>query len=354
MTERALFRRYPSTRSMPHRAIADLPTPVEPLADLAEELGLGSLSVKRDDLSGTLYGGNKTRKLEFLLGDAIDKGHDEVWTVGAIGSNHVLATSIWSRELGLKPGALHYPQPMTDHVRHNLLALSTTDPDLHLTGTVTLPFQMFKTKLKEWLNTNPGVYYVSGGGSSPVGVIGYVEAALEFVEQVEAGECERPDRIYVAAGTCGTFAGLLLGFALAKFDVEVVGVRVVDKVITNSFAVTKLYHGAARLLAEFGVESAPELSHRDVLMRDAFFGPGYGEPTDAGLEAMRVIDEHGGPHLEPTYTAKAFSAVLAEAKSSQGMNILYWHTLSSADLSERIARGGVDRLPSEYAHFFDE
>jgi D-cysteine desulfhydrase len=325
------------------------------MRSLASELGLHKLLVKRDDLTGRLYGGNKTRKLEFLLGEAIARGHDEIWTVGAIGSNHVLATSIWSRELGLKPGALHYPQPMTAHVHHNLMALSTTDPELTLTSSVTtLPFHMFKTKLKEWLNTNPGVYYVAGGGSSAVGVIGYVEAALELAEQIAAGEFDRPDRIYVAAGTCGTFAGLLLGFAYAGLNIRVIGVRVVDKVITNGPKVASLYNDAAKLLHTFGVPMPPRLSYRDVELRDAFFGPGYGEATPEGLAAMQASDAHHGPHLEPTYTAKTFSALIAEAGDAADETVMYWHTLSGVDLSDRIAEGSVDRLPPAYAAFFGE
>jgi D-cysteine desulfhydrase len=338
---------------MPHRAIADVPTPVVSMPVLAEELGVQGLLIKRDDQSGRLYGGNKTRKLEFLLGDAMDKGHDEVWTVGAIGSNHVLATSIWARELGLKPGALHYPQQMTDHVRHNLLALSTTAPNLTLTSSVSaLPFHLFKTKLKEWLSTNPEVYYISGGGSSGVGVVGYVDAALELAEQIEAGECERPDRIYVAAGTCGTLAGLLLGFAYANLPVRVIGVRVVDKVITNAPNVARLYHEGARYLSQFGVPMPESLSYRDVELRDDYFGDGYGQPTDVGLDAIRLLEEHGGPHLEPTYTAKTFSAVVAEADDASDETVMYWHTLSGADLSERLADGSIDKLPAEYAAFF--
>lgn len=342
---------------MPHVAIADLPTPVEQLVEVGEEIGLPNLWIKRDDLSGSLYGGNKTRKLEFLLGDALDKNHKEVWTVGAIGSNHVLATAIWSRHLGLAPGALHYPQPVTEHVRHNLLALSTTDPELNLVGTAAaLPFHLLKSKLKEWLNTNPDVYYVAGGGSSAVGVIGYVEAALELAEQVEAGDLPGPDRIYVAAGTCGTLAGLLLGFAYAEMDVRVIGVRVVDKVITNAANVVRLYTEGARHLARFGVPKPKGLSIRDVELLDDYFGSGYGEPTKAGAHAIQLVEGSGGPHLEPTYTAKAFSGVIAEAADAgrAGETVLYWHTLSGIDTSERIERGSVDRLPPEYARFFEE
>ena len=350
MSDRELFRRYPSTTALPHMQFADLPTPVEPLPGTAAELGLMSLHVKRDDLSGRAYGGNKVRKLEFLLADARAKGHDTVWTVGGIGSHHCLATCIWAREVGLDCGVLHFPQPTTPHVQKNIKALSTTRPHVHLLATDGgLSAEVFGTRLRQWKDANPGVYYIPAGGSSPVGTLGYVNAALEFVSQVEEGEAPRPDVVVVAAGTCGTLAGLHLGFALAQFDVELRGVRVVDDWITNLATVERLHRGAAALLAGVGVDPPP-FDASNVIIDDRFFGDAYGVPTPEGIEARAMAARLDTLRLEPTYTAKAFASIRLDAEhfNDRGQRILYWHTLSGADLSDRVAAADFDALPPEY------
>lgn len=354
MSQRELFRRYPSATSIPHEQFADLPTVVEHMNALGAELGLGSLQVKRDDLSGRLYGGNKVRKLEFLLADARAQGHEDVWTVGGIGSHHCLATCIWARELGMNPGVLHFPQPTTPHVQKNIRALSTTRPGVHLLAREGgLSGEVFGKRLREWLAEHKDVYYIPGGGSSAVGALGYVNAALELVAQVDAGEAERPDVIYVAAGTCGTLSGLLLGFALAAFDVHVVGVRVVDDWIANTATVERLYDGSRELLAGAGVESPP-FDSSSLTIDERFFGPDYGVPTSEGIAARELVGRKEGLTLEPTYTAKAFAAIVADAPNLGDRAVLYWHTLSGADLSARVAAADLDALPPEYREWAEQ
>ncbi|MGM0555616.1 MAG: 1-aminocyclopropane-1-carboxylate deaminase/D-cysteine desulfhydrase [Myxococcota bacterium] len=356
MPNRPIFDRYPPARDLPHIELADLPTPVEKLSEAARHVDIPSLWVKRDDVTGKIYGGNKVRKLEFLLGDAKDKGHDQVWTVGAIGSNHALATCLYAREVDLAPAVLHYPQPVTDHVLHNLKAISSANPDLTLASNfASVSYEMAKRKVKEWLATGDNPYYVPAGGSSPVGVLGYVNAALELAEQIAAGECPEPDYIFVAAGTCGTLSGLLLGVKMAALDTRVLGVRVVDKVITNAPNTRRLANGAADLLEECGVQNVPRIDKNDVTILSDYFGEGYGEATVDGREAIHTLSELEDLYLEPTYTGKAFAGLLGERENLElhSKNVMYWHTLSSADLSERIASVDVARdLPSEYQQFF--
>lgn len=358
MPSRPIFERYPPARDLPHIELADLPTPVEKLPDAAADVGIPSLWVKRDDLTGKIYGGNKVRKLEFLLGDAQARGHEQVWTVGAIGSNHALATCLYAREVGLAPSVLHYPQPVTEHVLHNLEAISTANPELTLASNfASVSYEMAKRKVAEWLDTGDDPYYVPAGGSSPVGVLGYVNAALELAEQIAAGDVPEPDYIFVAAGTCGTLSGLLLGMKMAGLDTQVLGVRVVDKVITNAPNTRRLANGTAELLEECGVHDVPRVARDDVTILSDYFGEGYGEPTVDGLEAIHQLEEREDLYLEPTYTGKTFAGLLGERKNLNlhSKNVLYWHTLSSADLSERIARVEVERdLPREYQKFFEQ
>ncbi len=351
-----LFRRYPAARDLPYVSLGQWPTPVERMQRLGEELDIPHLYIKRDDRSGEAYGGNKVRKLEFALADALREGKSSVLTIGAIGSHHVLATSIYARQLGLTPAAQHWPQPVTPHVLNNLRALSTTRPDLKLVGhPVEVPFRIFKQKLKEWLTQRDDTYYITGGGSSVLGVMGYVNAALELADQIDAGDIPAPDLIFVAAGTNGTLAGLILGAKMAGLKAHLVGVRVVDKVVTNAANVLRLTNLAAERLRRSGVE-APSILPGDFTLLDAYFGPAYGEPTSAGSRAMELAERFEEVHLDPTYTAKTFAGLL-DKRRAMGMSdktVLYWHTLSSADLTPRIEAADITAdLPDDYQHFFD-
>jgi len=353
----SLFLHFPQSEALPYKRLAKLPTPIEQMARLGDELDMPQLYIKRDDLSGELYGGNKTRKLEFIFGEALEQGHDRVLTIGAIGSHHVLATSIWARHLGLKPAAQHFPQPVTDHVLNNLRALSTTTPELSLVGhPVNLPFKIFKQRLSEWMNNSPRTYFVQGGGSSVLGVIGYVSAAFELVDQIEEGLIPEPDYIFVAAGTNGTFAGLALGCKLAGLRTHVIGVRVVDKIVTNSGNVVRLANQAAQKLRSVGVD-APTLTRQDITLLDQYFGPNYGVPTSQGARAIDLAERFEKIKLDPTYTGKTFAAILGERirLGLKERTVLYWNTLSSVDLSARIERANIEEdLPASYRVFFKE
>ncbi len=356
MTELELIRRFPQASAIPHVELGDLPTPVESLDELGAEVGIDQLWVKRDDLTSSLYGGNKVRKLEFLLGHAKAEGRRQVWTVGAIGSHHVLATSLFARELDIEPRALHFPQPLTDHVCEVLQALSTTRPDLELVDSKNvLPVKLAQRRVRDWLSRSKDPYYIPGGGSSPRGVLGYINAAFELARQIDDGELPEPEVIFVAAGTCGTLAGLTLGAKMAELSCEVIGVRVVDKVLANSLVTANLANRAGRLLAEFDIE-VPRIRARDVTLLDEQFGPGYGEETPEGLAAIELALRYAPFELDPTYTAKAFAGLLAHCRDSSPppSRVLYWHTLSSADLGELVEGADIEGdLPEKYQKFFD-
>jgi D-cysteine desulfhydrase len=220
-----------------------------------------------------------------------------------------------------------------------------------------LPIEVGKAKMRQWLSTAKDVYYIPGGGSSPAGVLGYVNAAFELKEQIDRGELPEPDYIFVAAGTCGTLAGLMLGCRMAGMKTRIVGVRVVDKIMTNAPITAHLANKTAKILRSNGIEDVPHISISDVIMLDDYFGSDYGEPTDEGMAAIELCREYSELKLEPTYTGKAFAALLGERERLDlaDKNVLYWHTLSGADLSERIAAADPARdLPGEYQKFFEE
>lgn len=353
MAVHELFRRFPKLENVPFEPIASLPTPLEQMTGMKAAIGL-DMWVKRDDASGALYGGNKTRKLEFLFGDAKAQNKREVWTVGAIGSHHVLATCLWARHLGLECSALHFPQPITSHVIKNMKALSTTHPNLTLIGHKTgLPAAMFKVKLKEWLSTGENIYYIPGGGSSPMGAIGYVNAAFELVRQFEELGEPLPEIIVVAAGTAGTYAGILLGLRWLGLSTRVVGVRVVERFICNKPMVVHLANQTADLLRSYGATDVPVISITDVELDHKQLGAGYGLQTPQGLTAIELARETHDLTLEPTYTAKAFGAIIANQKKWAGKRVLYWHTLNGSDLSGLVEKYDPSGLPEAYQEFME-
>lgn len=340
----------------PHTDLGTLPTPVTEHPDLGAAIGVPELYVKRDGQSGALYGGNKLRKLEFLLADAADRDCTAVWTGGGIGSNHVLATCLYAREESLSPCAVQFPQPVDDHVRENLRALATTDPELKLVSSEPrAALSALRLKLARRLHPSPSFYYVPPGGAAPVGELGYVNAALELERQVAAGDLPPPEVVGLAVGTGGTIAGLLVGLALTDLDPDVLGIRVADRLFGNAVRVARLGNRTASLLADLGVDSPPRLSPRDVTIVDGYVGAGYGSKTTAGRRAKAVAAEHG-LELDGTYTAKALAGLCGERdrRDLADRRVLFVHTHNEADISERVAAAAPSAdLPEPYHRFFE-
>jgi 1-aminocyclopropane-1-carboxylate deaminase/D-cysteine desulfhydrase-like pyridoxal-dependent ACC family enzyme len=336
--EPSLFKKYPRLReSVPYLPLGRFPTRVHRVDGLLPPSV--ELWVKRDDESGTLYGGNKVRKLEFLLAEAKEEGATRLATLGAIGSHHVLATAIYGRSQGLEVEAVVFPQPLNDHVREQMLADVATGAQLRATGSyLGVPLAVMRARKPE--NTA----WIAPGGSSATGSLGYVSAACELEEQIERGELPRPDVIYVALGSCGTVAGLLCGLR-GHDEMEVVGVRVVDRAVCNARVVKRLLK---QVDARVGIEGALP---RWRVAHD-FFGGKYGRGTKESDEAVARAAEVG-LHLEPTYTGKTFAALLGDAKRLEGKRVLYWHTYNGVDLAPLLQSGpGVSALPPRLRRYF--
>ncbi|MDX9721505.1 MAG: pyridoxal-phosphate dependent enzyme [Myxococcota bacterium] len=344
-----LFQRWPQLcQRIPTHPIGHWPSPVTQL-----RLGIGGaeLWLKQDDQSGPLYGGNKVRKLEFILGSALSKGHTELWTVGAVGSHHCLATAIYAREAGLDTHLIHFPQPLTDHVKRNILAVASTGAHLHLVSRQSLPVAILRARIASLIaerRERPGFLFVPGGGSNDLGTLAFVNAALELAEQIRAAILPTPRRLFVAAGTCSTLAGLWLGLAIAGLPTQVIGVRVVDRFLTNTAAVKVLAARALRVLMTAGVKlPARKLLMRPVVLEHTQFGPGYGEPTREAIDALSALEQSDGIRLETTYTAKTLAAWMAAARSGNAEGpSLFWNTFNSQPL--RLAEDAFERLPSAY------
>ena len=362
----SLFKQYPELgKKLPYISLCDLPTPVAKLEHAGEELGLRYLYIKRDDRSGTLYGGNKPRKLEFLLGDALRARAKKVLTFGGAGSNHALATALYARKLGMKSISMLTDQPNAHYVRNNLLMSYHAGAELHLCGSglessLTVPAFRFHSgiqMLKHSLLNGRFPRMIPAGGSLPLGIVGFVNAAFELRDQIENGEMPEPERIYVAAGTMGTSAGLLLGLRAAGLNCKVVAIRVVGEEFTNIQGMLDLIGRTNSLLHSFDPSfPAYEFTRNDIEIRHGFYGRQYAVFTDEAVEAVELMKQKEVIALEGTYTGKAFAALMDDAKHNKLKNtvMLFWNTSSSVDLSPFISDIDYHKLPRSFYKYFEE
>lgn len=280
--------------------LLDGPSPIERLGP--------ALWVKREDRCAPVYGGNKVRKLEFLLGNALELGGD-VLSVGAIGSHHLLATAVYGSRAGVHVHGVVLPQPDHPHVRENARALHAWAEKLWpASSNAALPLVWARARLA--LRTFRGFPAVTipFGGSNALGVAGWVGGGLEIARQVADGVMPPPARVVVPLGSGGTSAGLWLGLRLGGLASEVVGVRVVPSALGNAAVVGVL---ARRTLSRLRREGgAPSVKLTGFTVVDSQYGGGYGVPTPAGEDALARARDLG-LELEPTYSAKAFAEVLA-------------------------------------------
>ena len=325
-----LFDRYPGLADrIPWLPIGSFPTPVEEFPAPCEGT---RLFVKRDDQSALLYGGNKVRKLEHFLGDAILRRSTSLITLGGIGSNHALATATFARELGLPVDLFLYDQPLNTTVQRNLLAFADRGARVHHSRTLVRAFVDARAELSRRRLAGEQPYFVMVGGTNRLGCIGHVTAGLELADQVAAGELPEPSSIFVPLGTAGTAAGLIVGIKLGGLRTRVYAVRVADPFPANAFMLRRYAQDVADFLS-YADTSVPRMhiGSGDFSVVTHHFGAGYGHPTEAGQAAR----SWAAPSLalETTYSSKALAACLEHcAGSGAGETVLFWNTYSSAHL----------------------
>lgn len=332
-----------------HVPLATLPTPLETHRGADLGLPLQSLMIKRDDVSGHLYGGNKVRKLEFLLGEALRVRARGVLTFGVAGSNHALATSIYAQSCGLECHSMLTRQSNAAYVRRNLLA------GLHA-GAHLLPCNSEEDAaaeasrlISDARDRGETIVSVRGGGSTPLGCLGFVNAGLELAQQLRQQSLPIPDRIYLALGTVGTAAGLLLGIRLAGLPTGMVAVRVVREDIASPRRFRDLIQGTEQMLDCAGScgDEVPEIRHE-------FIGPGYARFTTEGVAAMGVAHRSLGLKLEGTYTGKAFAALLHDCRQGrlENENVLFWNTYNSRPIARAALALDYRSLPEPFHTYF--
>lgn len=340
----ALLRRHPALRALPRAPFVPAPTAVEPLA--LPGAPPGACFVKRDDRSCPLYGGNKPRKLEFVLGAAAARRTRRLVTTGGVGTHHGLATAVLGRSLGMATTVVCVPQPLTPHVREQLLAMHAYGAELRLASGVAGAAVSTALALARSALAGERPLFVPTGGTSALGDIGYVSAAFELAEQVEAGVLPAPGEIYVAVGSGGTLSGLLLGARLAGLRARIVGVLVTDILPPGERRVLALARATLERLRRLD-PSLPEvaLEAGDFEITRVQLGAGYGAATAAGRAAAAVA-EGLGLALETTYTAKCLAELLARLGAGRARTpALFWNTFNSLPLSAPEGAPGPESLP---------
>ena len=314
-------------KRLPRVALATLPTPLEDAPRLARELGVRKLLVKRDDLTGLALGGNKVRKLEFLLGEARARGADTIITTAGMQSNFLRLAAAAARRLGME--AILLVRGSADApLAGNLLLMRLFGADIRFMATedpyAESTFALMR-EIEDEVRQRGGHPYLIhlGTFSGALSAIGYVHAAVELAEQLR-GARERCDHLVLAVGSGGTYAGLLLGLRLAGMRCHVLGVSVNVPAEDHRRRILGKIRGAAEILG-----SAVTVRDDDVDITDAYIGSGYGVPTAAGLEAIVQAARAEGLLFDPVYTGKAWAGVVdAVRRGAIGPrdNVVFLHT----------------------------
>lgn len=310
----------------PRVKLGHLPTPLEPMAALSRELGGPSLFVKRDDCTGLATGGNKTRKLEFLMGQALEQGAEIIVTQGAVQTNHGRQTAAAAARLGLACEILlerrvREPEPGYE-VQGNVLLdrMFGATLSFHEPGDMNA---LALARTEELRAQGRKAYFIPGGGSNVVGALGYVDCALELLQQANDTGL-RIDYLVHATGSTGTQAGLLAGLEGANTGIPVIGISVRQPKARQEDAVYALAQATADHL---GVKGGIDRSR--VVAYDDYVGGGYGVPTPAMVEAVALTARCEGILLDPVYSGKGMAGLIDLVRKGffrREDNVVFLHT----------------------------
>ena len=319
--------------SFPRVPLAHLPTPLEHLPRLSKHLGGPDIWVKRDDCTGLATGGNKTRKLEFSMGEAVEQGADTIITVGAVQSNHVRQTAAAAAKLGMQCEVL---------LEHRVAKPS----ELYRTSGNVLLDRIFGANLREYekgtdfdaemariadeVSAAGGKpYIIPGGASNSVGALGYVGCAEELLQQCSEQELAF-DHVVLASGSAGTHAGFAVGLRASGSDLPILGVGVNVPQAEQEAKVFQLAGETAEYIGRPGC-----VTREDIIADCGFIGPGYGEPTAGMNEAVLLLARLEGLLFDPVYSGKALAGMIdyvREGRFTKGQKIVFLHTGGVAGL----------------------
>ncbi len=319
--------------SFPRVSLCHRPTPLEPLRRLSEQLGGPAIYVKRDDCTGLALGGNKARKLEFLVAEALAQGCDTLVTIGGLQSNHCRQTAAAAAKCGLSCELIlpHLSKfsSTTYETSGNVLLDQLFGATLQVVPSMEAATERTKQVLDAIRGRGGKPYFIPAGGSTALGALGYVDAARELAAQAAALQL-KIDHIMVTTGSSTTHAGLVVGFHALEMTQPgyqappVTGISVYQREQPAAALVRQRARETAELL---GISTAG-LDER-VIVTDAYLGRGYGEPTEGMLEAVQLAARLEGLLLDPVYTGKTMAGLIDRARQglfSPSDNIVFMHT----------------------------
>lgn len=311
----------------PRRLLAHLPTPLERLDRLTSELGGPEIWIKRDDCTGLSTGGNKTRKLEFLMAEAELEGADVVMTQGATQSNHARQTAAFAAKMGMQCHLLLEDRTGSNNANYNNNANVLLD---HLHGATTekrpsgLDMNAEMEKVADQMRAEgKKVYTIPGGGSNPTGALGYANCAFEMLGQFNDRNL-KVDHIVHATGSAGTQAGLIVGLKATNAQIPLLGIGVRAPKPKQEENVYNLACATADKLGCSGV-----VKREDVVANTDYVGDGYGIPTESGLEAIKMFAELEAILLDPVYSAKGAAGLIdliRKGHFKKGERVVFLHT----------------------------
>lgn len=328
----------------PRIQLAHAPTPLEPLSRLTQLLGGPKLWIKRDDCTGLATGGNKTRKLEFLIADAKAQGCDVIITTGAVQSNHARQTAAACAKVGGLKAVLVLngaePAVRTGNILlDDLLGAEARIVNVERAGRA----KAMQAVADEMRGKGHKPYVIPSGGSSPVGALGYVAVVQEMLQQsFEQGV--NFQYIVAASGSAGTQAGLVVGAEVLRTGAKVLGISVADRTPDLKANVLKL----ARQTVELMGVNCP-IAEESVIVHDEYFGEGYAQPTPGMVEALRLVASTEGIILDPVYTGKAMAGLMdlvRKGRFKKDDNVVFVHTGGVAGL---FAPAQVESFQSRHA-----
>jgi len=318
----------------PRRFLAHLPTPLERLDRLSAELGGAELWIKRDDCTGLSTGGNKTRKLEFLMAEAELQKVDMVMTQGATQSNHARQTAAFAAKMGLECHIVLEDRTGSNNLNYNHNGNVLLE---HLHGATTQKIKGENLNMNAELEavadkvraTGKTVYTIPGGGSNATGALGYVNCAFEMLAQFNERHL-KIDHIVHATGSAGTQAGLAVGLKAMNAQIPLLGIGTNAPKEKQEAKIFKLAQATAEKLNCAGL-----MAREDIVANTNYVGEGYGVPSQAGQEALRLFAELEGILLDPVYSAKGAAGLIDLVRTGffkKDEKIVFIHTGGSAGL----------------------
>jgi len=337
-----------SSFNRPRIRFAALPTPLQPLHRFREAMGSDAphILIKRDDMTGAALGGNKARKLEFLLAEAISTGADTVLTCGAAQSNHALQTAAVAGRYGLKVVCvLDGPEPAKPPSGNMLLhrIIGTRIVWCTLQEGETRKEQARRRTLTEEADAirsqGGSPFVIPTGGSTAVGSLGYVLAVEEVLLQLRESEFGEISAVYFPSGSGGTQAGLQVGARRSAWTARMAGVDV-DYIAPDSSGIRPYHRAVLNLTRETaqaaGMSNADGgFDYEDIELWSEYAGAAYGVSTPGGEEAIHLLASTEGIFLDPVYSGKAFAAMIDHIRQgafSKNETLLFWHTGGVAGL----------------------